>query len=897
MGLPIISDNELLTVTKPGQYLGRERGSVVKDEDKIDLRVCLAFPDTYEVGMSHIGMQILYDLLNRQETIWAERAYVPLQDMERLLRSRGLRLTSLESKRQLSEFDIIGFSLQYELCATGILSILDLGGIPLLTAERNDNHPLIIGGGPVCYHPEPFSDFFDAFLIGDGEELALQFMNEVRKLKASKLSRRVILEHLSTIEGVYVPSFFEPEYDQCGNFITLKPLKSGYTKIRRRIISSLVGAPYPESPIVPNIKAVHDRLSVEVMRGCVRGCRFCQAGYLYRPQRERSPEDILKIVDKSLKHTGFEELSLLSLSTADYCSILPLLSSIKERFAQNDQLAISFPSTRVDALKPELLREVQPIRRSNFTVAPEAGTQRLRDVINKGVTDDEIINTCRNVFRLGWHTIKLYFMIGLPTETEEDIDGIIDLGRRIKEIAGPRHQVTVSVSTLVPKPHTPFQWARQISEGETVKIQQHLSRNLKRHKVNFRYHPAFSTFLEGVFARGDRKLSKVFMAAYEIGCRLEAWNESLSYEMWLEAFEVAGIDPHPYLHARDQEYCLPWDHISCDIPKEYFLKEWQRALSFRTTPDCLTKTCSICGACDYDSVRNELFDRLRTEKRLGIIDPPWNKPHPEDNFREFNSESQKNTNTPITPNDLEPEGTYQLREYLRTEVDLSRPRAEKTALPIVQRIRLHYMKLGPAKFFSHLELKSIFFRAARRANVPLAFSRGFSPQPKIIFGPPLQLGAESEHEYLDFFLTQTISTDSIERSIVDSLTRELPNGLKIVKGWEVLLKAPPIQVAITSQTYKADIVDAWQDEYRLLNREHILEDWKSKKVTRARKGQVSSVKLGEIIEQINLYNLSLSFKLKVLTNGASLRPSEVTEALTKLPIESFNIRKIDVAFN
>ncbi len=894
MPLTVLPDSELLNIQKPAQYIGGEIGSVIKDDKDISLHFCLAFPDTYEVGMSHIGFQILYDLINRDKNSWAERVYAPLPDMEKILRTRKLPLCTLESQRPLNKFDIIGFSLQYELCMTGILTILELGGIPLLSKDRTEDHPIVIGGGPVVYHPEPFSDFFDAFLVGDGEELVPEFNEKIKEAKKLKLSRAEILDQISQIEGVYVPSFFEAQYNSENKFTGIKPLKENYKNIRRRIISTLVGAPYPTNPIVPNIKAIHDRLSVEVMRGCVRGCRFCQAGYLYRPQRERSPEDIIKIVGESLGNTGYEELSLLSLSTADYCSILPLISSIKEKYAQNDELAVSFPSTRVDALKPELLEEVQTIRRSGFTIAPEAGTQRLRDSINKGVTDEQIIETCSNVFRLGWNSVKMYFMIGLPTETNEDIEGIIDLGKRVKKIAGPYKEVTVSVSTLVPKPHTPFQWARQIDEAETQAKQRRIGFALKRFRVNYRYHYAFSTFLEGVFARGDRKLSQVILKAYTSGSRLEGWTEKLSYRIWMEAFDECGINPHQYLEERDTADALPWDHISCDIPKSYFLKEWQRALDVRTTPDCLTQTCSICGACDYDATKNDLFERTRTQKRLGIINPRWEQTIANGGL--IDNTSAQDISKPTVFKKEKP-GTYKLKEYLRTETDQTPASARELSLPVVQRVRLAYRKNLNAKFFAHLEMSSIFFRAMRRAKIPIAFSKGFNPKPKIIFGPPLQLGLESNCEYVDIFLTKELSAGEINRSFLTELNKILPTGLEIMDATTVDLKASAIQNSIIKQTFRiqldSEILDSEIQNLDSLNKEDI---WKNKILERHRKGKTQKVILADYIENIKAEGRNIDFNLLYNNNEGSLKPTEIANCLVNLESDKYQISKTQTEF-
>ncbi len=886
-----LSHEELVKIQKPAQYLGGEKGSISKVGQTIDLHVCLAFPDVYEVGMSHIGLQILYDLINKDPKMWAERVYVPWPDMEKLLRARSTPLRSLESKRPLAEFDLIGFSMQYELCMTGILTILDLGGVPLLQKDRREKDPLIIGGGPVCYHPEPFADFFDCFLVGDGEELVPEFLAMLRDAKEAGLSRAKILERAAKIEGIYVPSFFEALYEAAESealrFTGFKPLLPGYTSVRRRVIATLEGASYPTKPIVPNVKPVHDRLSVEVMRGCVRGCRFCQAGYLYRPQRERKPEEILDIVKKSLDQSGFEELSLLSLSTADYCSILPLLSSLKERFAKNDDLAITFPSTRVDALKPELLQEVQPIRRSGFTIAPEAGTQRLRDVINKGVTDEELMQTCQNVFGLGWNSVKLYFMIGLPTETDQDLYGIIETARRVKGIAGRNRDVTVSVSTLVPKPHTPFQWAEQIGEEETLRRQRLLAYELKRSRITFRYHEPRSSVLEGVFARGDRRLGSAILRAYQLGCRLEAWSEHLREDLWLQAFSECGIDPLSYLKERSIGQALPWDHISCDIDKAYFKKEWERALALRTTPDCLTETCSNCGACDYDAMRNVLFDRKRTESRLQIVNPAWD---PIIAARENGQPIEIGRRGKITaPLDTElqhePSGSYNLVEYLKTEVDSKIPRRRRGALEEKQRLRLRYSKKSVASYVGHLELASIFFRACRRAKLPLSFTKGFNPGPRLSFGPPLQLGLESSQEYVDLFLTASITPEIL----ITSLNSELPEGVRALECSEVPLNGKSIQATIRKQSYAVSFLDP-------KDAKPLLDSWRACTLNRERGRSSKTVSLAEYVTEVAENGTGLNFTLSY-ANGGSLKPSEVVEALFGASAEISQISKVGVEFS
>jgi radical SAM family uncharacterized protein/radical SAM-linked protein len=865
------SESDLIKLQRPAQYLGGELNSIVKNDADIDVHFALAFPDTYEVGMSHIGMQILYDLLNRDPAVWAERAFTPMADMENVLREKNVGLFSLESKRPLSSFDVIGFSLQYELCGTNILSMLDLSRIPLLAADRADSAPFVIGGGPYSYHPEALAPFFDAFFIGDAEEAMSELVDAVRKVKSSGVfSRRKLIDAVKGIEGIYVPSLYEAKYDEGGRFLGTIPLQTDVKpEIVRRLLPSMVNAPFPTKPIVPTVETVHNRLSLEVMRGCVRGCRFCQAGYLYRPQRERSPEEIRKLVGDILPQTGYEELSLLSLSTADYCSIVPLLKSLMDKYADEDKLSISFPSTRVDALRPEVLEQVQRVRRTNFTIAPEGGSQRLRNVINKGVTDEEIIETCSNVFTMGWNGIKLYFMLGLPTETDEDLYGIIDLAKRVRALPCAKNKdITVSVSTHVPKPHTPFQWAEQISVEETKRKQALLAGELRAARVNFRCHDAFSSFLEGVFCRSGRELAPAILRAFELGCRLDAWQDHLNQQIWMQAFADCGIDPHSYLRERSIEEALPWDHISCGIPKSYFTKEWKRALKFKETPDCLTQSCSICSACNYDDKRNVLFPRNEFEELMA-------------------------------------------RESVAKAAD---PPTEASA-PGRFLYRIKYRKFGPMKFVGHLELVTVFHRAARRAEIPLAFSEGFHPMPRISFGPPIPLGMASEAEYMDMELTSLLDmADLIKR-----FNGNLPEGLEISEARTLSMSESSIQASIYKNTFRVKFDPAAASAEDLRNK---LDDAILGNLTVSREPKrkprrqpylrnqqqnqnpqpppTTEFKLSEHVS--NLRNVSsnempeLEFELRVHPTGGSLKPAEVITALTSLATEAYSVTKIGSEF-
>lgn len=759
-------------VEKPARYLGGEFGAVRKDWATVDARVCLAFPDVYDIGMSHLGFKILYKVLNDDPRTLAERAYVPWIDMENELRTRGVPLVSSESARPLRDFDVVGFSLQFELTYTNVLTMLELGGIPLLSKDRGEDDPLVIAGGPTATHPEPLADFLDAIVIGDGEERAPEVALLWTKLRREGVPRRERLVALAKLPGVYVPSLYAVAVDPDTGFeVVDRALEPGLAlPVKRSLVEDLNAYPFPHDGPVGGPEAIFDRMSIEIARGCTEGCRFCQAGMIYRPVRERDPDQIVDTLVKAVKQSGYDEVSLTSLSTADYSCIAPLIQKVTERLAP-ERVSLGVSSLRAYGLAESVLDDIKKVRATGVTFAPEAGSQRMRDVINKNVTEEQLMVTAERIFSRGWESMKLYFIIGLPTEEESDVREIVKVGARAREVgkrvrkekgAGPP-KVTVSVSTHVPKPHTPFQWCAMDRHEDVVVKQGWLTDEAKQAKgVDLRMHDSRTSWLEGVFARGDRKIGRVLLRAYQNGARFDSWEDQLKIRVWEEAFRAEGIDPAAYLGTIPVSARLPWEHIDVGLEEGFLLREYRKALKSRLSPPCgkaagafvhhtnlddassdhKKLVCYDCGiACDLSAMRSQ---RLVYLTKLGakskrVVAPKAPEPPPE----------------------------------RREDGSIKRKPPPRIVQGEPRRTRFVFAKVGPMAFLSHLDLIRALPRSFRRLEVPLFYSSGFHPKPDMTFSPALSLGVASLCEVLDVKLTADVDA----ASLAGELTAASPEGL------------------------------------------------------------------------------------------------------------------------
>ena len=607
-----LSDEILMQIDKPARYIGNELNSVVKDKNHVDIRVAMVFPDVYEIGMSHLGIQILYDLFNRREDTWCERVYSPWPDLHKIMKEKNIPLFGLESQEPIKDLDFLGITLQYEMCYTNILQILDLGQIPLYAKDRTEDHPIVMGGGPCAYNPEPIADFFDFCYIGEGETQYDAILDLYKEMRAKNATRTEILHEIAKVPGMYVPSLYEVTYKEDGTIASFEPTASDIPRvIEKQVVTDLSTAIYPEKPVVPFIKSTQDRVVLEIQRGCIRGCRFCQAGMIYRPNREKDIHRLKELAYKMLMSTGHEEISLSSLSSSDYTDLQELVTFLIDEF-QGKGVNISLPSLRIDAFSLDVMSKVQDIKKSSLTFAPEGGSQRIRNVINKGLTKEIILSGAGQAFEGGWNKVKLYFMLGLPTEKEEDMKAIPELANDIaalyyetvpKDKRNGKCQITISTSFFVPKPFTPFQWCTMQQPEEYLRrariVNETCKEQLNHKSIRYNWHEADVTVLEGVLARGDRRIAQVIAKVYEDGGFYDAWSEYFDYERWLKAFEECGVDPNFYtMRERSLEEILPWDFINAGVTKEFLIREWKNALAESVTPNCRMR-CSGCGSRVY----------------------------------------------------------------------------------------------------------------------------------------------------------------------------------------------------------------------------------------------------------------------------------------------------------
>jgi radical SAM family uncharacterized protein/radical SAM-linked protein len=809
-------DEILSLVQKPSRYIGGEVNSIEKNREKCSLSFALAFPDAYEVGMSHLGLQILYTILNNEPTIVAERVYAPWTDMEFQMRKRGVPLASMESGTPLNRFDIVGFSLQYELSYTNVLNMLELGGIPLHGQARGDDAPIIVAGGPSTFNPAPMVPFIDVFAIGEGEEVILEISHAVIEGKKKSYGRKGLLSSLADIEGVYVPSIHGRE-----------------KIIAKRAVADLNESCLLLKPIVPLMKTIHDRVTLEIARGCTRGCRFCQAGMVWRPVREKNPEILKGMAEKMLASTGYDELSLLSLSSGDYSQIEPLLASLMDKYYEQ-RIALALPSLRVETLTEKLIEQIKRVRKTSFTLAPEAGTQRMRNVINKGNTEDDLVKTARRVFDAGWRSMKLYFMIGLPTERLEDLEGIVDLAYKVLREGNNNRQVTVSLSTFIPKPHTPFQWQRQIGIDEIMERQEFFKKNIRHKNLKLKWHDRRMSLLEGLFSRGDERTGALVERVFSRGCRFDGWSDHFDFHVWEEALKDLEINVDDYLRKRDFTETLPWDNIDCGITRDFLVAEAEKCTWGELTEDCRFEKCHNCGAC-----RGNL--KIVLAEKAGAVS-------------------------------AKPERNEAVGEAVK--------------------FRIRFAKEETARLLSHLETSTAIIRAINMSGLTFCFSEGFHPHPKISFPFATSVGIESNDEYAD------IQVRRPEEDIDDyalKINSFLPSGLEILQIEELPFESEALSLFITGHEYEIYLSGECDDMLVSSMNEKIDSFLKldSFVITRERKGKYGKRDIRHFVNAMSLDRSRSKIDLSIQFNSeGSVKPTEILKEIMGFDDEATKMARI-----